>query len=142
MEARSNIENVEKALFWVILGLLGTVVLVNIFGFFSPVWGMWRNVAIEESAAHSSELLDLGRAVVPWFSLLFLFGAWKLAQTAKTLIGRWMITLVGVLVSSTYIGELLFDIWANPLIGTLFSGFQFLSLLLFLVFVRRVLRST
>jgi hypothetical protein len=142
MKARSNIEYVERALAGVILGLLGTVVLVNILGFISPIWTAWRYEAAEESLAHSSDVLEIGRTIGPWFSLLFLYGAWQLAQTQKTTIGRWMITLVGALVPATFIGEVFYDIWANPLIGTLFYGFQFLSLLLFLALIRRVLQST
>jgi hypothetical protein len=142
MKARSKIEYVEKALAGVILGLLGTIVLVNILGFISPIWVAWRYETVEESVAHSRDVLELGRTIGPWFSLLFLYGAWQLAQTQKTIIGRWTITLVGALVSATYIGEALYDIWANPLIGNLFYGFQFLSLLLFLALIRRVLQST
>jgi|GEM_PF-1628687 len=88
MKTRSNIEYVENALAGVILGLIGTVVLVNILGFISPIWVAWSYETVEESVAHSRDVLEFGRTIGPWFSLLFLYGAWQLAQTQRTIIGR------------------------------------------------------
>ena len=85
MKTRANIEYVEHALAGVILGLLGTVVWVNILGFISPIWVAWRYETVEESATHSRDVLELGRTIGPWFSLWFLHGAWQLAQTQKTI---------------------------------------------------------
>jgi hypothetical protein len=146
MDTLSPIERIRKALSWVIFGLLGTVVLVNIFGFLSPFWAMWRYETAEELAAHSRDVLELGRLIGPWFSLLFLYGSWHLGQAAKTNFGRWTITIGGALVSAAYIARLLLQFTADSLVGqlfsNLFSGFQFLSLLLFLVLVWRFLRSS
>ena len=141
MTAISKIENIERSITWVLLGLLGTFVFVNVLGALSPLWAVWRYELPEEAARHSRDLLELARAIAPWFSLLFVVAAWNLGKVAKTTYGRWIVVAFGVSVSVTFMGELLFDIPLNSLVWGVFFGFQFISLLVFMALVRKYLRD-
>ena len=140
MTALSEFESIEKSITWVILGLFGTFILVNILGFLSPLWAVWRYETAEETLSHSGDLLQMAREIGPWFSFLFIVAAWHLGKIAITPYGRWVVVAFGVLVSGTFIGELLFDIpFDSPFWGAIY-GFQFVSLLVFMVLIRKYLR--
>ena len=141
MTAISKIENIERSITWVLLGLLGTVVFVNVLGALSPLWAVWRYETAEETVSHSRDLLEMARTIGPWFSILFVVAAWHLGKVSKTPYGRWIVVAFGVIVSGTFIGELLFDLPFDSLVWSVFFGFQFVSLLVFLALVRKFLRD-
>lgn len=141
MTANSKIENIKRSITWVLLGLLGVFVFVNVLGALSPFWALWRYETAEEAASHSRDLIEMARAITPWFSLLFVVAAWHLGKAAKTKIGRWIVVAFGVSVSATFMGELLFDIPLNSPVWGAFYGFQFVSLLVYLALVRKYLRD-
>ena len=140
MTAISKIENIEKSITWVLLGLLGTFLFVNVLGALSPLWAVWRYETAEETFSHSRDLLEMAQVIGPWISFLFVVAAWHLGKVAKTLYGRWIVVVFGVFVSGTFVGELLFEIPFDSPISSVFIGFQFVSLLVFMALVRKYLR--
>ena len=141
MTVTGKIENIERSITWVLLGLLGTIVFVNALGALSPLWAVWRYETAEETLTHSRDLLEMARAIGPWFSILFVVAAWHLGRVSKTPYGRWIIVAFGVIVSGTFIGELLFDVPFDSLYFGVLFGFQFVSLLVFMALVRKYLRD-
>lgn len=141
MTAISKIGNIERSITWVLLGLLGTIVFVNVLGALSPLWAVWRYETAEETLSHSRDLLEMARTIGPWFSTFFVVAAWHLGRVSKTPYGRWIVVAFGVLVSGTFIGELLFDIPFDSLYFGVLFGFQFVSLLVFMALVRKSLRD-
>ncbi len=141
MTAISKIETIETSITWVLLGLLGTFVFVNVLGALSPFWAVWRYEVAEETVSHSRDLLEMARAIGPWFSFLFVVAAWHLGKVANTPYGRWIVVAFGIFVSATFIGELLFDIPIDSLIWGVLLTFQFVSLLVFMALVRKYLRD-
>jgi len=141
MTAISKIENIERSITFVLLGLLGAFVFVNVLGALSPLWAVWRYETAEETISHSRDLLEIASAIGPWFSFLFVVAAWHLGKVAKTPYGRWIVVVFGVFLSITFIGGLLFDIPFDSPVWSVFFGFQFVSLLVFLALVRKFLRD-
>ena len=140
MTAISKIKSIENSITWVLLGLFGTFILVNILGFLSPLWAVWRYETAEETLGHSRDLLEMARVIGPWFSFLFIVAAWHLGKVAVTPYGRWIVVAFGVFVSGTFLGELLFNIpFDSPFLGAIY-GFQFVCLLVFMVLIRKYLR--
>ena len=140
MTVINKIESIRRSISWVILGMLGTLLLVNVLGALSPFWAVWRYESAEQSLSHSRDLLELAQVIGPWFSSLFIVAAWHLGKVAKTPYERWIVVVFSVIVSGTFVGELLFDIPFDSPIGGVLIGFQFVSLLVFMVLVRRYLR--
>ena len=110
MTAINKIENIQRAITWLLLGLLGTFLFVNVLGALSPLWAAWRYETAEQTLSHSRDLLELAQIIGPWFSCLFIVAAWHLGKVAKTPYERWFVVVYGVTVSGTFVGEMLFDI--------------------------------
>lgn len=103
---------------------------------------MWRYETSDEIAVHSTDVLEPGRLICPWFSLLYMVAGRHLGQAAKTSFGRWMIIMFGALVSATDIAMSLPDFtWDSP-VGHLVTSFQLLCLLLFLALVWKFLSTS
>jgi hypothetical protein len=142
MTAISKIENIERSITWVLLGLFGVFVFVSVLGALSPLWALWRYELADEAASHSRDLLEMARAIAPWFSLLFIVAAWHLGKAARTTYGRWIVVAFGVSVSVTFMAEQLFDISLISPVWGVFFGFQFISLLVYLALIRKYLRDS
>jgi hypothetical protein len=141
-EDMTHLLHLRRAVGWLLVALLATVVLVNLIGFFSPFWGHWRHPG---DASQSRALLD---AVAPWtavLSLLFLLPAWHLSRTLVSPLARGVVLAMGALVVvadvmvllATKVGD---DPVVAQLVSSLAAGYPFAAFLVFLWLVWRVLR--
>src|SRR3546814_17678403 len=73
-----QLQHVQRALGWCLVGVLLTYVLINAIGFVSPFWGLWRRPG---DPGASSSLLHAWQQITPWFSICFAVAAWHLART-------------------------------------------------------------
>ena len=97
-----QLKHLQSALGWSLIGLLLTYVLINIIGFASPFWGLWRHPG-DIHASHN--LLRAWQPITPWFSVLFVVAAWHLAMTTRSMIARAAIVAAGFLVPVAHIGS-------------------------------------
>jgi len=141
-EHMTHLVHLRRAVGWLLVALLATVVLVNLIGFFSPFWGHWLHPG---DAAQSRALLD---AVAPWttvLSLLFLLPAWHLSRTLASPLARGVVLAMGALVVVADVMVLLAaqvgdDPVVAQLVSSLAAGYPFAAFLVFLCLVWRALR--
>src|SRR3546814_18821756 len=80
-----QLQHVQRALGWCLVGVLLTYVLINAIGFVSPFWGLWRRPG---DPGASSSLLHAWQQITPWFSICFAVAAWHLARTVQAMAAR------------------------------------------------------
>lgn len=97
-----QLKHVQGALGWCLVGLLLTYALINVIGFVSPFWGLWRH---PEDPGASLGLLHSWQPITPWFSICFAVAAWHLARTTRSMVARVGIVAMGVLVPVAHIGS-------------------------------------
>lgn len=97
-----QLKHVQGALGWCLVGLLLTYALINVIGFASPFWGLWRYPG-DPHASHG--LLHFWQPVTPWFSICFVVAAWHLVKTVRATVARVGIVAMGVLVPVAHIGS-------------------------------------
>lgn len=138
----THLVHLRRAVGWLLVALLATVVLVNLIGFFSPFWGHWRYPG---DALQSRALLD---AVSPWtavLSLLFLLPAWHLSRTLASPLARGVVLAMGALVVVADVAVLLAakvgdDPVVAQLVSSLAAGYPFVAFLIFMWLMWRALR--
>src|SRR3546814_12493511 len=89
-----QLQHVQRALGWCLVGVLLTYVLINAIGFVSPFWGLWRRPG---DPGASSSLLPAWQQITPWFSICFAVAAWHLARTVQAIASRSGLLAVGSL---------------------------------------------
>ncbi len=142
MTSDNKIENIEKSMTWMLLGLIGVYVFVNAIGFIGPFWAGLRNENADEQLGHSRDLLVIAQKFNRWFSLLFIISAWHLANIHETRYGRWVIVAFGACVSGSYFCERMFyESSPDSPVLIIFSGFQFFSLIVYIALIRKCLRT-
>lgn len=97
-----QLQHVQRALGWCLVGVLLTYVLINAIGFVSPFWGLWRRPG---DPGASSSLLHAWQQITPWFSICFAVAAWHLARTVQAMAARIGILAMGALVPVAHIGS-------------------------------------
>ena len=97
-----QLKHVQRALGWCLVGLLLTYALINVIGFASPFWGLWRHPG---DPGASLSLLHSWQPITPWFSICFAVAAWHLARTVRATVARVGIVAMGVLVPVAHIGS-------------------------------------
>ncbi|MCD9098274.1 hypothetical protein LU699_10735 [Luteimonas fraxinea] len=138
----THLVHLRRAVGWLLVALLATVVLVNLIGFFSPFWGHWRHPG---DASQSRALLN---ALAPWtavLSLLFLLPAWHLSRTLASPLARGVVLVMGALVVVADVMALLSaqasdDPVIAQLVSSLTAGYPFVAFLVFIWLVWRALR--
>lgn len=98
----SQLKHIQSTLGWFLVGLLMTYVLINIIGFVSPFWALWMYPEVSDA---SRNLLDFWQPITPWFSVCFVVAAWHLSLTARAMVARVCIVVMGVIVPIAYIGS-------------------------------------
>src|SRR3546814_20952670 len=96
-----QLQHVQRALGWCLVGVLLTYVLINAIGFVSPFWGLWRRPG---DPGASSSLLHAWQSFTPWFSICFAVAAWHLPRTAQAMAARIGIVVLGALVPVAHVG--------------------------------------
>lgn len=97
-----QLKHVQSALGWCALGLLLTVVLINVIGLISPFWGLLLH---PDDPYASRNLLNFWQPITPWFSVCFIVAAWHLALAFQSMAARVCVIVLGILVPVAYIGS-------------------------------------
>lgn len=98
----TQLKHVQSSLGWCLIGLLLTDLLINVIGFVSPFWGVWRHPG---ELYVSRDLLHFWQPIVAWFSICFVVAAWHLARTVRSTVARIGILAMGVLVVAAEVGS-------------------------------------
>ncbi len=97
----SQLKHVQSTLGWCFVSAMSTYALINLIGFASPFWGLWRYP--EDPYAWRS-LLTFWQPITVWFSIFFVVAAWHLSKLVETIFARIAVLLVGALVMVAEIG--------------------------------------
>ena len=138
----THLVHLRRAVGWLLVALLATVLLVNLIGFLSPFWGHMRHPG---DASQSRVLLD---AVAPWtavLSLLYLLPAWHLSRTLASPFARGVVLAMGALVVVADVWVLSLaplrdDSLVAQLVSSVAAAYPFAALLVFIGLVWRALR--
>lgn len=141
-EDMTHLAHLRRAVGWLLVALLATVLLVNLIGFLSPFWGHMRHPG---DASQSRALLD---AVAPWTAvllLLYLLPAWHLSRTLASPFARGVVLVMGALVVVADVWVLSLaplrdDSLVAQLVSSVAAAYPFAALLVFIGLVWRALR--
>ena len=102
IDSNPPLRRLQSALAWSLIGLLLTYGLINLIGFISPFWAVWRY----PGDLHASmNLLHAWQPITPWFSLCFLVAGWHLAMAMRSLPARAAVFVLYALVPVAMIGS-------------------------------------
>jgi len=96
-------DDLIKAQKYYFLGIFSYLALIQVAGFLSPFYA--RLMYPEDIAAHTLYFLEIFQDILPWFSILYLVGAFYLVRV-QSIVGKiftWFISAMAVFVNLVYI---------------------------------------
>jgi len=114
-----HLVHLRRAVGWCLVAVLATAMLLNVIGFVSPFWGLWRH---PDDPAQSRALLHAARPWVTGLSALFLLPAWHLSRTLVSATARGVVLVMGALVVIADVAALVTErAHSDPWTATVFA---------------------